>query len=48
MLDPDDRSVLMVAPNEEPVVYRGACQLQVLPGVHWELTTEQVFAWLQI
>lgn len=48
MLDPDDYSVLIVAPHQEPNVCRGVCQLQVLEGVHLELTAEQVFAWLKI
>ena len=34
MLDPDDRSVLIVTPHQEPTVVRGTCQLQVLAGVH--------------
>lgn len=48
MLDPDDYSVLIFAPRQEPNVCRGACQLQVLEGIHLELTAEQVFAWLKI
>lgn len=48
MLDPDDYSVLIVAPQQEPNVCRGTCQLQVLEGVHLELTAGQVFAWLKI
>jgi Uma2 family endonuclease len=48
MLDPDDYSVLIFAPRQEPKVCRGACQLQVVEGVHLELTAEQVFAWLKI
>lgn len=48
MLDPDDYSVLIVTPHQEPNVCRGACQLQVLEGVHLELTAAQVFAWLKI
>ncbi|MDG2990120.1 Uma2 family endonuclease [Candidatus Synechococcus calcipolaris G9] len=48
MLDPDDYSVLTFAPHEEPKVYRGDCQLQVLEGVYLELTAQQVFAWLKI
>jgi Uma2 family endonuclease len=47
MLDPDDYSVLIFVPHEEPHVCRGACQLQVLEGVHLALTAEQVFAWLK-
>lgn len=48
MLDPDDYSVLIVAPHQEPSVCRGANQLHILEGIHLELTAEQVFAWLKI
>ena len=48
MLDPDDYSILTFAPQQEPNICRGSCQLQVLPGVDLELTAEQVFAWLKI
>jgi len=48
MLDPDDYSVLIFAPHQEPNVCRGVCQLQALDGVDLELTAEQVFAWLKI
>lgn len=48
MLDPDDYSVLIFAPHQEPTVCRGAGQLQVLEGVDLQLTAEQVFAWLKI
>jgi Uma2 family endonuclease len=48
MLDPDDDSVLIFAPHQEPNVCRGACPLPVLAGVHLELISEQVFAWLRI
>ncbi len=48
MLDPDDYSVLIFAPHQEPRVCRGACQLQRLEGVDLELTAEHVFGWLKI
>ncbi|NJM65146.1 MAG: Uma2 family endonuclease [Acaryochloris sp. RU_4_1] len=48
MIDPDDYSVLIFAPQQEPNICRGACQLQVLAGMDLQLTTEQVFAWLKI
>lgn len=48
MLDPDDYSVLIFAPQQEPNVCRGACPLPVLAGVDLELTAEQVFAGLKI
>jgi Uma2 family endonuclease len=48
MLDPDDYSILTVAPHREPNVCRGSGQPQVLEGVHLELTAEQIFAWLKV
>lgn len=48
MIDPDDYSVLIFAPKQEPSVCRGACQLRVLEGIHLELTAEQIFSWLKI
>jgi Uma2 family endonuclease len=48
MLDPDDYSVLIFAPQQDPKVCRGSCQLQVLEQIHLNITAEQVFAWLKI
>jgi Uma2 family endonuclease len=48
LIDPDDYSVLIFAPQKDPSVCRGENQLQVLAGVNLELTAEQVFAWLKI
>lgn len=48
MIDPEDYSVLIFVPRQEPNVYRGTNQLQLLEGVNLELTAEQVFAWLKI
>jgi len=48
MLDPDDYSILIFAPQEEPNICRGDRPLRVLEGVPLEITTEQVFAWLKI
>ncbi|AFY60668.1 Uma2 family endonuclease [Synechococcus sp. PCC 6312] len=48
MLDPDDYSVLIFAPNKEPAVCRGVSQLQLLEDVHLELTAEEVFGWLKM
>jgi Uma2 family endonuclease len=48
MIDPDDYSVLIFAPQQDPNVCRGAARLQILTGIDWELTAEQVFAWLKI
>jgi hypothetical protein len=48
MLDPDDYSILIFAPQEEPNICRGDRPLRVLEGVPLEITAEQVFAWLKI
>lgn len=48
MLDPDDYSILIFSPHQEPEVCRGARQLMVLQGIELVLTAEQVFAWLKV
>lgn len=48
MLDPDDYSVLIFIPQQEPDICRGDRQLRVLEGVNLTLTAEQVFAWLKM
>ncbi|MBE9129950.1 MULTISPECIES: Uma2 family endonuclease [unclassified Coleofasciculus] len=48
MIDPDDYSVLMFAPHQEPKVGRGDCLLLVIEGINLTLTAEQVFAWLKV
>jgi len=48
MLDPDDYSVLMFTPQQEPEVCRGDHQLKVIAGVQLTLTPQQIFAWLKL
>jgi len=48
MLDPDDYSILIFTPRQEPRVYRGSRQLLVIEGIDLALTAEQVFAWLKL
>jgi len=48
MLDPDDYSVLMFTPQQEPEVCRGDHQLKVIAGVELILTPQQIFAWLKV
>lgn len=48
MLDPDDRSILIFAPHQEPEVFRGDRQLIAIEAVNLVLTPEQVFDWLKI
>ena len=48
LIDPDDYSVLIFAPQSEPDVYRGDRQLPVLEGVNLAVTAAQIFAWLKV
>jgi Uma2 family endonuclease len=48
MVDPDDYSVLIFAPQQEPEICRGKHQIRVLAGVNLTLTAEQIFAWLKV
>lgn len=48
LIDPDDYSVLIFLPQQEPSICKGNSQLPVLAGINLELTAEQIFAWLKI
>lgn len=48
MLDPDDRSILIFVPHQEPEVCRGDRQLIAIAGIDLTLSAEQVFDWLKI
>ncbi len=48
LVDPDDYSVLTFAAQQEPNIYRGEVPLPTLPGINYELTAAQIFAWLKV
>lgn len=48
LIDPDDRSVLIFLPNQQPELCQGSDRLVVLDGVDLQLTAEQLFAWLRM
>ncbi|MBD1937045.1 Uma2 family endonuclease [Microcoleus sp. FACHB-68] len=48
LIDPDDRSILIFLPNQQPQLCRGSDQLVVLDGIDLLLTAEQVFGWLRM
>ena len=48
LLDPDDRSILVFQPKQQPELHRGTDNLIVLEGIDLTLTVEQVFAWLKM
>lgn len=48
MLDLDDRSILIFAPDRAPEVCRGDRNKLAIAGIDLTLTAEQVFDWLKI
>ena len=48
LIDPDDRSVLVFLPNQQPELHQGDNRLTVLDGIKLQLTAEQVFGWLKM
>jgi len=48
MLDPDDYSVLIFAPRQEPEICRADAQLKVIDGIQLTLTPQQIFGWLKV
>ncbi|MBD2019160.1 Uma2 family endonuclease, partial [Leptolyngbya sp. FACHB-36] len=48
MIDPDDYSVLVFMPQQEPVICRGDRPLPVIQLIDLTLTAAQVFSWLQV
>jgi Uma2 family endonuclease len=45
-VDPDDSSILVFQPGQEPVLCQGDDRLPMLETIPLELTAEQVFGWL--
>ena len=48
LIDPDDYSVLIFSPQQEPNLCRGSQQLRVLGGLDMIITAEEVFSWLKV
>lgn len=48
LIDPDDRSVLIFLPNQQPELCQGSDRLAVLQNIELQLTAEQVFGWLRM
>lgn len=47
-LDPNDRSLLLLLPNQQPKLLQGDDRLPVPTWLSLELTANQVFGWLQM
>jgi Uma2 family endonuclease len=48
LIDPSDRSVLVLQPKQQPEIRYEQDSLLVLDGISLVLTVEQVFAWLRM
>lgn len=48
LIDPDDRSVLIFLPNQQPELCQGSDHLAVLDSIDLQLTAEQIFTWLRM
>jgi len=47
-IDPDDRSILVFLPNQQPELYQGNVLLPLLAEIDLEITAEQIFGWLKM
>jgi Uma2 family endonuclease len=47
-IDPDDFSILVFLPKQEPELLQGSDRLPVLEGIELELTADRVFGWLKM
>ncbi len=47
-LDPDDFSILVLQPQQQPILWQGDQLLPVFPDMNLRLTCQQVFAWLMM
>jgi Uma2 family endonuclease len=48
LIDPDDYSILIFTPQQQPKICRGSTQLKVLEGINLTLSAEEVFGWLKV
>ncbi len=47
LIDPDDRSILVLRPSQEPQIYAQTDRPLVLPNLNFNLTVEAIFDWLK-
>ncbi|MGK7901691.1 MAG: Uma2 family endonuclease, partial [Hormoscilla sp.] len=47
-IDPDDLSILVFYPQQQPVLLHGNDPLPMLPEIELQLTVAQVFDWLKM
>jgi len=47
-IDPDDLSILVLQPQQQPVLYQDNQPLKVLPELDLTLSAQQVFGWIKM
>jgi Uma2 family endonuclease len=47
-IDPDDSSILVFLPKQQPILLQGNSSLPVLPNIELTLTVDRVFEWLKM
>lgn len=48
LIDPDDHSILVFVPKQQPELFHGSDILTVLDEIDLSLTADQVFSWLKM
>lgn len=48
LIDPEDRSVIVLQPQQQPKLYQGRDRVPVLENIDLNLTVEQIFNWLKM
>lgn len=48
LIDPDDRSIIIFQPQQQPELFSRGDRLIVLEDIELELTADQVFGWLRM
>jgi len=48
LIDPDDRSVIVFQPQQQPELFHQEDKLVILEGVELEVTAKQIFGWLKM
>ena len=48
LADPEDKSILVFRPNQQPELFTGNDKLTILDGIYIQLTAEEVFGWLKM
>jgi Uma2 family endonuclease len=48
LIDPEDRSIMVFEPKQQPELYQGRDRVPVLENIDLNLTVERIFSWLKM